>query len=269
VPVARTSRAVTQTEDARRPAWQALVALAGAATAIVIFVYLVGGAIVWERLHILRLPANQAVAPLPRDLLLVDGVRALAWPIALALAAAILVIVLTRVIGSGQVPVRTVFLVLLVVWLTALVLAILEALFKWTFSVTWQQVTFTASLGVIVVVGFAAVLLSKEADVRRVVVAAALAMAAVAVVVEAVDIRSPPVRMESARVLLAGGKVARGFYIGANSDTVYLAPNTGSHVCGRIVAVPQRRVARVDVYTSTKVWPEASRQPRPSCPLFR
>jgi hypothetical protein len=38
---------------------------------LVIFVGLVGGPIVWMRLHALRLPANSAVAWLPRDLFLV------------------------------------------------------------------------------------------------------------------------------------------------------------------------------------------------------
>ena len=84
-------------EGRERPAWEALVTLAGAATGIVIFVYLVGGAIVWERLHVLRLPANHGVAALPRELLLVVGVRALAWPLALGLLAIGLVLSLGRV----------------------------------------------------------------------------------------------------------------------------------------------------------------------------
>ena len=89
-------------DQAERSTWQVLVALAGAATAIVIVVYLVGGAIVWERLHVLRLPANQAVAPLPRNYLLINGVRALAWPVALGLIAAGFVSFLAPSLGSRR-----------------------------------------------------------------------------------------------------------------------------------------------------------------------
>jgi hypothetical protein len=108
-------------ERADRPAWQVLVALAGAATAIVIVVYLVGGAIVWERLHVLRLPANQAVAPLPRNLLLIDGVRTLAWPVGLGLIAAGLVSLLCHAFRFGARVILAACGIVVVVFIGALV----------------------------------------------------------------------------------------------------------------------------------------------------
>jgi len=242
-------RAMIRADDRPRPAWPALVALAGAATAIVIVVYLVGGAIVWERLHVLRLPANQAVAPLPRNLLLVDGVRALAWPVALGLLAAVLVGALVRVIESDWSGGPVLCIALAAVWIALLIVA---AVFF-----TVQQSIFVASLGVLVFGGLAAVL-RGGATIRGVAVGAALAMAGVGVVVEAIDIRNLPVRMEYAHVQFPDGHVLKGFYVGATSDAVYIAPNDGCRVLGRIETVPEREVARVVVYRSSKVWSEES-----------
>jgi hypothetical protein len=47
----------------------------------------------------------------------------------------------------------------------------------------------------------------------------------------------------------------KGFYIGATSDDVYLAPNFHCKVFGWIVALPQRDVARVRIFTSIEARP--------------
>jgi hypothetical protein len=236
-------------ERADRPTWQVLVALAGAATSIVIFVYLVGGAIVWERLHVLRLPANQAVTPLPRNLVLIVGVRALAWPVVLGLVAAGLVKLLTHILRSGVRGTRVICALLIVVWIASLVALGIYS--------TVQKVVFLTALGILVAVAVAAAR-RQLVGVRRLALATSVAMVAVGVVVEAVDIYQLPVRMEYAHVRLAGGTEMKGFYIGATSDAVYLAPNLSCHVLGRIVALPQREIAQVDVFTSTKAWPQNS-----------
>ena len=49
--------------------------------------------------------------------------------------------------------------------------------------------------------------------------------------VELIDISTVPVRLEYANVRLTGGD-QQGFYIGATSDTIYLAPNNHCHVRG-------------------------------------
>src|SRR5262245_44206602 len=191
-------------------AWRALLALAGAATAIVIFVYLVGGAIVWERLHVLRLPANQAVAPLDRNLLLVVGVRALAWPVVLGLVVcgSVYVLVARPAGGRARGALRA---ALLVAWAAGL--AALAA-----FS-TVQKAVFLAAVGILVAAGVAAGA-GKRLARGRAAVAAALGMAAVGVVVEAVDIYQLPVRLELAHVVASDGTTRTGFFIGATSDTV-------------------------------------------------
>jgi hypothetical protein len=247
------------TDRADRPTWQALVALAGAATAIVIFVYLVGGAIVWERLHVLRLPANQAVAPLPRNLLLINGVRALAWPVALGLIAACFVSLLGRASRFGVRATRGTWAILFVLWIAGLV-----AIPIYDTGPRGQHLVFLTTLGILVAIA-ATIANPQLVAVRRLALGAALATAAVGVVVEVVDTWTLPVRMEYAQVQLTSGRQPmQGFYIGATSDAVYLAPNESCHVLGRIVALPQRNVTRVVVFTSTKAWSQHS-HPH-SCP---
>ena len=231
-------------------AWQVLLALAGTATSIVIFVYLVGGAIVWERLHALGLPANQAVAPLPRNLMVVVGVRALAWPVFLGLVVAVLVVVLSRLfaLASRDRVLRAVSFSLFFLWCGALV-----ALF---FFVTVQQVVFVAAIGLLVALGVAVVVKQKSL-LLRVTLSVSLAMVAVVVVVELIDISTVPVRLEYAHVRFTGGD-EQGFYLGGTSDTIYLAPNNHCHVRGWIVALPQRTVTRLEVFRSTNAWPKDS-----------
>jgi hypothetical protein len=242
---------MASSERTDRPAWQVLVALAGAATAIVIVVYLVGGAIVWERLHVLGLPANQAVAPLPRNLLLIDGVRALAWPVALGLVAAGLVSLLAHIFRFGARVILVACAVLLVVWIATLVsIRIFDT------GPKWQHYVFLATLGILVAVAVVAAHRQLVA-VRRVALAAGLAIASVSFVVEAADIWTVPVRMEYARVRLTSPpNVIRGFYIGATSDAVYLAPNHTCHVGREVLALPQSRVVKVRVFTSSEAWPK-------------
>jgi hypothetical protein len=74
---------------------------------------------------------------------------------------------------------------------------------------------------------------------------------------DAADIWTVPVRMEYARVRLTSPpNVIRGFYIGATSDAVYLAPNHTSHVGREVLALPQSRVVKVRVFTSSEAWPK-------------
>jgi hypothetical protein len=263
--------AMGASERASRPAWQVLIALAGAATGIVIVVYLIGGVVVWERLHALRLSANQAVAPLPRNLLLINGVRALAWPVVLALTAAGLVTLIARLFRSAVPGVFAASAVLLVACVAGVVvLAVL-----WT----WQSAVFLGTLGFVVVLAITAAD-RKGFAIGRVALGAAMAVAAVIVVVEVIDIATLPVRLEYATVRFTDEAATRGMegregmggiYIGATSDAVYLAPlapTCNKYLAGRIVALPQRDIAELDVYRSMDVRPWLRKKPKapPPCP---
>jgi len=246
---------VTKPESGDRPAWQALVVLAGAATAIVIFVYLVGGAIVWERLHVLRLPANQGVTPLPRELLLVVGVRALAWPLVLGLLATAVVNFVFRLSLRWTAGAKTLLAAVVVLYVASLVLA--------GIYLTVQKLIFLAAFGVFVGVGIA-VAGGRQVTLRQAGLGVFLMMVAVGVIVESIDIYQLPVRLEYAHVRFTGGGEAKGFFLGATPDTVYLAPNQSCLVFGRIVAFSRRDIAEIDIFSSTKAWPRES--PPAACP---
>lgn len=235
-------------EDGKRRAWEGLVALAGAATAIVIVVYLVGGVVAWERFHILRLPANQAVAPLSRSLLIVEGVRVLAWPVGLGLAAA-LSTALAIYARSWTTAFRIgTWAALAVAWLAALLAIGVRDHGPWR-----QHLVFALAIGAAVVVAVV-VAGSRPSRSRWAVVGAALAMVGIGIVVETIDIVTLPVRMEYAQVQMTGSRHADGFYVGATSDAVYLAPNKRCHVRGWVLAVPRSDVVSLVVFSSKEAW---------------
>src|SRR5262249_50680515 len=70
---------------------QLVLQLAGAAAGIVVFVSLVGSAVIAARLHSLGLPIDSTLAVLPRESILIAGVRVLAGGL---LAALVTVVVL-------------------------------------------------------------------------------------------------------------------------------------------------------------------------------
>jgi hypothetical protein len=243
---------VNRPEAGNDPPWEVLVVLAGAATAIVLFLYLIGGAIIWTRLHVLGLPANHGVAPLPRELLLVVGVRALAWPLVLGLLAiAAIQSVSPRLPPPPWTAVSKALLaVVLALYVASLVIAAIY--------LTVQQVIFLSAFGVLVGVGVT--LASRNlVGLRKAGVAVFLSMVAVGVIVEANDIYQLPVRLEYADVHFTTGKEVKGFLIGVTADTVYLAPNKGCHVMHHILAVSRQDVRAIDIHSSSKAWPEESR----------
>ena len=147
---------------------------------------------------------------------------------------------------------RGTWAIFLVVWIAALVLIPI-----YDTGPQGQHLVFLTTLGILVAVAVA-IANRQLVAVRRLALGAALAMAAIGVVVEAYDIWTLPVRMEYAQVQFTHGTPLHGFYIGSTSDAVYLAPNERCRVLGRIVALPQRDVTRVVVFTSTKAWSQRS-----------
>lgn len=231
-----------------RPAWHVLLSVVGAATGIVVFVYFVGGVIVWERLHVLRLPANQGVPPLPRELFLVVGARALAWPLTLGFLAIVVVHTLCMLRPPNtRGAARAGYVGLVGLFAAALALAAIYA--------TVQQAIFVGFFGILVGAGLALVS-SRRATLRQASLGVFVSLALVGVVVEGIDIRLLPVRLEYAHVFFSDGrKEVRGFFIGGTADTVYIAPNESCHVRGWITALPRHEVRRLAIFSSVKAWP--------------
>jgi hypothetical protein len=237
---------VSAADATERPAWHVLLGVVGAATGIVVFVGFVGGAIVWERLRVLGLPANQGVEPLPRELFLVVGARALAWPLGLGFLAIVVVHALCRLpLSKRAAPAARLALV---------------GLFGAALGLTAQyqirqQAIFVGFFGLLVGAG-AALVGRRRAKLGQVSVGLFVSLALVGVVVEAIDIYHPPVHLEYAHVFYSDGRrEASGFFIGETADTVYIAPNENCYVFGLMIALPRHEISQLDMSSPEEAWP--------------
>ena len=232
-----------------------LLRVAGAATGIVVFVLFVGGVIVWGRLHVLGLPATQGVAPLPRELFLIVGARALAWPLALGFLSIVAVHALCRLPPPDTYrPVRAAYFGLVGLFGATLGLAAQYEIV--------QQAIFVGCFGLLVGVGFALVS-GRRATFRQVAIGLFLSLALVGVVVEAVDILLPPVHLEYANAFLSDRKKeVSGFLIGETADTVYIARNKRCKVRGWITALPRQEISRLAIFRPTAAWSHSA-NPKP------
>jgi hypothetical protein len=246
---------VSAADATERPAWHVLLNVVGAATGIVAFVGFVGGAIVWERLHVLGLPANQGVQPLPRELFLVVGARALAWPLGLGFLAIVVVHALYRLPLSKRAA-RAAYLALVGLFGAALGLTAQGRIV--------QQAIFVGFFGLLVGAG-AALVGRRRAKLGQISVGLFVSLALVGVVVEAIDIYHLPVHLEYAQASFSDGrKEVSGFLIGETADTVYIAPNGSCYVLGWITALPRNKISRLDIFSARRAWP-LSANPGENC----
>lgn len=88
--------------NAPPPWWTMAIQIAGAAAGITALTTLVGGAMLWLRFDALQLPADRAVALLPRELLLVLGAQAMVLPLALGLGALLSLVALNPIAEDGE-----------------------------------------------------------------------------------------------------------------------------------------------------------------------
>lgn len=196
-------------------AMQVLAGVAGLG-AVVTFA---GGVVVWLRLHHLGLPADQAVALLPKELLVVVGAHALVLPI---VAGALAALGLARLgssaadtlTGSFKVALgATVAVAIVLVWLVV-------NGYDW---LPEQAVAYAAVIAGAIVVHRTA----KRSVLRRHIAEVVLVVFTACGVVVAVVTESAKPEMEPVAILLKGDKAVNGFYVGQTSDRVYVAPLPG------------------------------------------
>ena len=195
-------------------ALQAVAAAAGLGAAVTF----VGGVVVWLRLEHLGLAADQAVALLPKELLVVVGAHALALPIVVGALAAL---ALSLIGSNGPDTVTRSFMVALAgVVVAALVLV---ALVVDGFDVPHLAIVIVAvAIGVVVIHQTA-----KRSALRRHIAQVVLvAFTACGIVIAIVAEIAKP-EMEPVAVLLTGEKAVNGFYVGQTSDRLYVAPLPG------------------------------------------
>lgn len=195
-------------------ALQVLAAAAGLGTVITF----VGGSMLWVRFDKLDLAADQAVALLPKQLLVVVGAHALALPVLLGALAA-LVLALIEPTPDRRVR-RSFNVALAAIVALALTSAIVAA---HEFDLPEQFLVYATVLA-----GAAAIWkTARQSTLRRHVVQVVLiAFVACGAVLAVVTTWSQP-ELEPVAVLLNGDKAVAGFYVGQTADRVYVAPLPG------------------------------------------
>ena len=224
----------------------------GAAAGVTLFVTFIGGAILWARFHGLGLPADEAVAIVPRSVLISVGAGALAPAIILAGAVAFLAGLTKPLDETGQ-P-RYHFAWILRLLLLAEIVALLWApdeLDIWPYKVAALAVAVFGAFGV----WGAATRLQGYRPVAWTLFAAVALVGGVNAYVTTLGVPE----MEPAAVLFESeeGTSTRegvaGFYVGQTSDRLYIAPLTrggeaalGEDV-GVLLEIPRAKVRRLGI----------------------
>jgi len=202
--------------------------LAGAVAGTVGFLYAVGGAVMWLRFSRAQLPADQALALVPRTDLLVIGMRVLILP-ALA-AAALFVLLARRKCGSaraGSIGPRALAVVVVTVLGLVLVVPAAPGSYAWPLAALGLWYVWVRGLAT------ASGRLPREL-VWRAAVAAMLAAAGVSIARQL----DHPVKLPSATLTLAGAGEVTGVLVASGPDEV-------------VVGLPEER--RLASYRRSKV----------------
>jgi hypothetical protein len=229
------------------PALGVALQVLGASAGIVGFLTFVGGTLLWLRFSELHLPADQSVARLPKELLLVAGAHALLGPILIGLAVLLFLVLIAPLDSQGRLRLR--FWILLP--LLAIGALIVVTVGIWDLDLWPEQfVMGVATLLAIALVMLTAVSVTRMRYVAWVVFAAFVVCGAVLAVVQT----SGKPRMEPIAMLLNDGKGLSGFYVGETGDRIFFAPLPGSGDPGdpfadadidRIISFSRDKVSRV------------------------
>ena len=222
----------------------------GAAAGLSALVTLVGGAMLWVRFDQLDLPADRAVAMLPKELLVVVGAHSLLGPLLAAVVIAGALLVVRPLDSNGKVCSRfwLIFMPGLVVVTFVTLLVQLWGMETWLAAIA----VLAAVLAIGAIVG-TAINGTRARFIAWSVFAACAFFGAVLAIVRTLD--DP--RMEPVAVLLEDEPTGlAGFLVGETDDRLYLVPVPGNgdpaHALAdskadRVVGVPRAKVTRVAV----------------------
>jgi cytochrome bd-type quinol oxidase subunit 2 len=244
---------MSEPKPMRESAVGLVLGLIGGVAGITFFLYLVGVAVEFRRLKTLHLPTDQVVSALPRDLVLIIGVRSLVVPTLLAAGAAILVALLTAeprgtqpsrganeiarrvavgVLGCALAAAAVAFIVvprhnhdLFVEHLVLVGLVLLIGAGGWLMQMRLRQTSHAARLGFV-------------------------ATSVAAAVVVYVHAMKPPIHFDAATVVEQKG-VIRGFYLGQSADDVFLAASPdGEHTCRILTVIATKQIESLSLKRS-------------------
>jgi hypothetical protein len=217
----------------------------GAAAGIAVFVSLVGGAVISARLHSLGLPIDSTLAVLPRETVVIAGVRVLSG----GLLAALVVLSLLWVLDRSGVSLRRDG----ARWWPSLreagvlVLAVAPLL---AFTLVYGVTTAMAILSVAAAGAAAGVLLlilRRSRNFGQLSVRLFVVVAGLGGVLAFARVYNQPIALDFATVQFKDGGRTNGFLLGQSSGVIVLAPDVLKRTIGRTVAIPRDEVVNLQL----------------------
>jgi hypothetical protein len=222
----------------------------GASAGLLALVTFVGGALLWVRFDALDLAADQAVARLPSELLVVIGAHALGMPVVIAAAVALFLILIAPLEPDGKVRKR------FWIWFVAFGVVGSVVSLKFLTDEFNGVELLTLALG-LCLGGLAIVVVAHQQDrVRNLGWVAFAAFSLCGALLTVLRTVSDPL-MEPAALLLADGeRGVSGFYVGETSDRLFIAPLPGTGDAGdpfadapidRVVSISRDKITRLAI----------------------
>jgi hypothetical protein len=211
--------------------------VAGAAAGIAVFVSLAGGAVTAARLHALGLPTDSTLAVLPREQVLVAGVRVLSVGLLAALLVAGILWLLNRTRALGGGPTND-LRILLGVPVLALAPLLIYTLVQPLTTAMLAVVLVTTAVAALVLV----LVLRRPAGFGPLGWGFFAVVAVFGGILAFARAASPPVTLDFADVQLEDGGRTSGFLLGQSGSVVVLAPEVLNKTIGRTVAIERSQV---------------------------
>ena len=203
--------------------WTVAVQLLAATAGLTAFVAFIGAAMLWIRFNALDLPADRAVALLPRSDLLTVGAHSLAFPILIGLAAVFVVFLIGPAHDRGE-PTLGLWIAVGVLFAVGLLVLLLSVS---SYDVFFEQIAaYGGLLFATALIVLTATRTKGFGPLAWVVFASVALFAGVLAIVRT----SGTPKLEPAAVVLTGQEMrgTSGFLIAETDDDVYLAPLPGS-----------------------------------------
>jgi hypothetical protein len=220
---------------------QLVLQIAGAAAGIVVFVSLVGSAVISARLHSLGLPIDSTLAVLPRESVVIAGVRVLSGGLVAALATIVVLWVLDRYGGTalrqGEATLRMVVLGTIVV-----LLAVTPLLAFTLASGVTGGMAIVSVVAALAAIGLLALILRRSANFAQLCLRLFFVVVTLGGVLAFARVWDQPIPLDFADVQLRDGGRTNGYLLGESSSVVVLAPDVLYRTIGRTVAIPRDQV---------------------------
>ena len=224
--------------------------LAGAAAGVVVFVSLVGAAVISARLHSLGLPIDSTIAVLPRETVVIAGVRDLSAGLLAALVVLAMLWVLDRLGVSRR---QDEALLWPTIWeAVVLVLAVVPLLvFTLGHGVT-TSMAIVSFLSAGVAAGVLLLVLRRSSNFGQLSVRFLVVIAAFGGILAFARVYNQPIALDFATVQLKDGGRTNGFLLGQSSASIVLAPDVLRRTIGSTVAIPRDEVVNLQLSHATR-----------------